>query len=239
MVDKSKLARLARQWKSQEIDKVIYNTLEHYKPPHFTCWELHKAINHKKFNEPLSYHSLNYHLRELEKKGYLKSKIVVNKNNRKERRFIYKKGKYNEIVIPKYLEPKYPYGMEGYSGKGDQRVEAHRKYNKLTGKIYDESYYCKLCGRRHLSKKSKIWWDHREHGIKKKQHAKISGIDVIARAKATEKTKLSPATLRKTKFITEVAKIDKDIAKHWEDAKKGKMSISALYKIAREKYTYK
>lgn len=233
MVDKSKLARLARQWKSQEIDKLIYSALEYYKSPHFTCWELHRAINQKKFDEPLSYHSLNYHLRELEKKGYLKSKIVINDNNRKERRFTCKKGKYDEIVIPKYLEPEY-HEFET-PGKGDYRVEAHRKYNELTGKIYDESYYCRICNHRHISKRSKIWWEHRQHATKKKKYVKkISAIDITAK-----KVKVSSATLRKVQFITEVAKIDKNIAKLHEDTNKGKMSISALYKIAREKYTYK
>jgi len=221
MVDKSKLARLARQWKSQEIDKVIYNTLEHYKPPHFTCWELHKAINHKKFDEPLSYHSLNYHLRELEKKGYLKSKIIVNDNNRKERRFTYKKGKYDEIIIPKYLEPNH--NRIDYVGKGDHRVAAHREYNKLKGLQYDESYYCRLCGRRHLSKKSKIWWDHREHGIKKKQH--IKEFDNLY-----ESGMASITTVKKLALIKKVVKQDKDIAKAYEDTKKGKLSISAAYK---------
>ncbi len=130
MVDKSKLARLARQWKSQEIDKVIYNTLKSYNTPPFTCWELHKIINHKKFDEPLSYHSLNYHLRELEKKGYLKSKIVINKNNRKERRFIPKLGKYGNIIKPSYLDtPRFDY-LERF-GAPDHRVEAHREYIKM------------------------------------------------------------------------------------------------------------
>lgn len=233
MVEKSKLARLARQWKSQEIDKGIYDTLEHYKPPHFTCWELHKVINHKKFDEPLSYHSLNYHLRELEKKGYLKSKIVLNKNNRKERRFTYKTGKYNEIVIPEYLEAEY-HEFET-PGKGDYRVEAHRKYNELTGKIYDESYYCRICNHRHFSKRSKIWWEHRQYAVKKKKYTKkITAIDIISK-----KVKVSSATFKKVKFIKDVAKIDKNIEKLYEDTKAGKMSLNSLYKIAREKYNYK
>lgn len=233
MVDKSKLARLARQWKSQEIDKIIYITLTHYKPPHFTCWELHKAIDQTRFDKPISYHSLNYHLRELEKKGYLKSKIVVNENNRKERRFTCKKGKYDEIIIPKYLEPEY-HEFET-PGKGDYRVEAHRKYIKLTGKIYDESYYCNICNHRHFSKRSKIWWKHRQHAIQKKKYVKkISEMDKIAK-----KVKVSPANFKKIKFIKDVAKIDKNIAKLYEDVIANRMSVNSLYKIAREKYTYK
>lgn len=227
MVDKSKLARLARQWKSQEIDKVIYGELEHYKPPHFTCWELHRAINQKKFDEPISYHSLNYHLRELEKKGYLKSEIVINENNRKERRFTYKKGKYDEIIIPKYLEPKH--NKIGYIGKGDHRVAAHREYNKLKGLQYDESYYCKLCRHRHLSKKSKIWWDHKQHATKKKQHVKEFD-------RLYESNMSSITSVKKLASIKAMAETDKEIAKAYEDTQKGKLSISAAYKKVKEKY---
>ncbi len=61
--------------------------------------------------------------------------------------------------------------------------------------------------------------------VRKKGTEKGSTAEIVA-----SKVRMSASTLTKVKKIKEVAMIDKSIAKQWEDVKKGKSSIDALYK---------
>lgn len=89
MNDKTILARLRRRWNGQEKDRIIWNQgilpnfispNGEYKPISFTCYQLYKILQ-----ESFSYQNLYKHLKKYEMEGFLISKLITNKNNRKER----------------------------------------------------------------------------------------------------------------------------------------------------------
>lgn len=59
----------------------------------------------------------------------------------------------------------------------------------------------------------------------------------ISTRKVAPKVKISSFTLQKAKKIKEVAKKDKFIAEKWEDAKRGKSTVDAVYKEVKKKET--
>lgn len=88
MNEKTILARLKRKWQGQEKDRIIWNegivpnfiTLDGiYNPISFTCYQLYKILQ-----ESFSYQNLYKYLRKYEIEGLLTSKLIINKNNRKE-----------------------------------------------------------------------------------------------------------------------------------------------------------
>lgn len=88
MNDKTILARLKRSWKSQEKEYVIWNQgilpnfispNGEYNPISFTCYQLYKILQ-----DSFSYQSIYKYLKKYETEGFLISKHIINKNNRKE-----------------------------------------------------------------------------------------------------------------------------------------------------------
>lgn len=149
MEDIIKLAQLKRQATGQEKDRVIWGRITadfcfdntgDYIPKPFTCWELHKQLKDKEPNFSVSYQNLYYHLRKNEEEGYLRSKVVVNENNRKERRFIITAEDWL-YIRPGYLKIR----QSPPSGRGrwyvDRRVQAQREFDRLLCKTKYGSFF--------------------------------------------------------------------------------------------------
>ena len=74
---------------------------------------------------------------------------------------------------------------------------------------------------------------------KEKKDSLTQKIDEISKGKSRDivapKVKISPVTLTRAKKIKKVAEKDKSIAKKWEDAKRGKSTVGAVYKEVQKK----
>ena len=136
MIEKTILARLKRVWQGQEKDRIIWNEgilpnfispNGEYNPSSFTCYELYKILQ-----ESFSYQNLYKHLRKYEMEEFLTSKLVINKNNRKERIYSFSKKRLLNKDIHRIDHIRNRYGKV----EARKLFELIQEYNQPK-KIYD------------------------------------------------------------------------------------------------------